>query len=224
MHLPIPAYSIISIAALILCLIFWYTSKNSTYLVSTYLVYVLFLLVCISFENIIAPFYSELYGPNVILYNYYANIQLFAYAGFYIAYLQKYNPSTSRVLYISLAIVFILVLSILLLSKETHTQIILPAYFTSYGYLILLIILTLRTILKTNAKLLMQKEFYLAIGNLVFFVCTFPVLTFLNELVTATNASKVYHDILNVGNILVSCSYIAVIVCLKTTTSYIKSL
>lgn len=56
---------------------------------------------------------------------------------------------------------------------------------------------------------------YLGFGITVYFVCAFPILSFVNKLITSNEMKRAYSDILRIGNIFLSLGYLGAAICIR---------
>lgn len=72
-------------------------------------------------------------------------------------------------------------------------------------------------LLNTNKEQLTNNAMViLGIGFLLFYTASFPIIVFVDILVTNLNAARAYSDLLAIGNIFLSLSYLGATLCSKT--------
>ena len=88
------------------------------------------------------------------------------------------------------------------------------------GYLILIpmMLLYLHEVIykKDYYDVLRDPYVYFVFGILTFYASSFPILGFINILITDNPKYKAYYDLLNVGNIFLSLAYLGAALCSQT--------
>lgn len=199
-------YEIIIIIAFIIA---FFRKKNKQEALPYFTFFITFVFL---FEIFFEYYYYRINGDNLIVLNYYSRLCMYYYLFVFLQYFKqfmwakKYN--ISFVAYVILSqIYFLLDWPDERLDGLTYTV----------GMIILfpLILKYLYTVVYDSkySNILYDPYFYLSFGILIYFASAFPIITFINKLVTINPAYDAYVFLLNLGNIFLSLAYLGVALC-----------
>lgn len=175
----------------------------------------------IVFEVFIYPYWLTNYGENYLPTNVFAVMCCLLYFIITISYIKK--RSVKRLLVITT--VFWLVIAMVELVFISNSQ-----HFNNRIYLLGLLLLVPFVTYYYHQKLkegigyelTRDPYFFFFSGLLIFLVCSFPILTFLNILMTQPEGvALAYFHLLKVGNFILSIGYLLTAICLLRNRIYI---
>ena len=174
----------------------------------------LFIMLVIGLEIIIPWSFKLYFTSNYLILNYYSKICMYYYIYLFI---KIFEDRYWTKWYTILLVLFIIV-------TQANYFIALPvkkidAISYNIGMVILfpLILKYLFERIYTDVycDIFRDPHIYLAFGILLFYTSAFPILTFINVLITNNEAYKAYVLLINFGNIFLSLAYLGVALCSK---------
>lgn len=209
-YIPEEIYSYINIVSFLLAIFLFYKRpyRNAG-------IYASFLFMVVLVELMIGVYFEINYNNNWPVYNVYSVLCQFFYIYFFSTFFVRESIKLSIHIH-ALTIAWILLCLLMLLLKDLSHRILVVNYLFGYFISSIYVYFMLLEIIKKNLKPYLIPEFYLAIGVIVFFVCSFPIIVFLNTLFgegSNSQAALAYGAILKVGNIFLSLGYLSMILC-----------
>ncbi len=171
-----------------------------------------FILVVVLVELFIEMWYYKMYGTNFPVMNIYSKICLYYYLFVFYKYFERTKWSAT----LKWIIIFYIIITLLWnFAFHDATRIDYISY--NVGYLILfpLMFLYLNKVIYEMEyfNVFLDPYFYFIFGILVFYTSSFPILGFINILITDNPTYPAYITLLNIGNIFLSLAYLGAALC-----------
>jgi len=201
-------YEVILIATLTLAA--WYYYKGS----EPFPFFLAFMVIVVMVEEVIKELYNVAYGTNLPAMNLYSKFCIYYYLFvFYELYKDRSWTKYLRFL------IFGYVVLTLIWNFKFQDQIKVDYLSYNIGF-IFLMILMLKYLYEVIYKrpyynILTDPYFYFVFGLLLFYTSAFPLLGFINILITNNPKYDIYVDLLNIGNIFLSLAYLGALLCSK---------
>lgn len=190
----------------------WFTYKGQP---SPFPYFLAFMVMVVGFEVPLDICFMNLYGHNLELKNLMAKLCIYYYLFVFYDYFK--NRAWSRVLkyFILLYIITTLTWNF---AFQDHSTIDYLSYNAGYLILIPMMLRYLYEVIymRDYYNVLKDPYIYFIFGILIFYASSFPILGFINILITDNPHYKVYKDLLNVGNIFLSLAYLGAVLCSQT--------
>lgn len=174
-----------------------------------------FMVVVVCFEMPIDNWYYKHYGTNYPIANIMAKFCIYYYLFVFYQYFRVKAWSDKLKVGILAYVVITLTWNF---GFHNHKQIDYLSYNAGYLILIPMMLLYLREVIykKTYYNVFRDPYVYFIFGILTFYSSSFPILGFINILITDNPQYKAYYDLLNVGNIFLSLAYLGAALCSQT--------
>lgn len=186
---------------LLLCLVVRLFSKDVSALgglMSVYVGYVVLIVMLIS------PLVIYRFQNNIYLTNVHAHLSLLLYYLFYVSFIVKSRFHVSVCLLILLMVLFSFFVF-------DWGQDVVWTYTVGLSYLVVVVVSFFNTYL--TSQQLHQKSVAIrccvGMGILLFFVCSFPILVYIEELVVYGALGKAYFQLLSIGNFFLALGFLA---------------
>jgi hypothetical protein len=190
----------------------WFTYKGLT---GPFPYFLAFMVMVVSFEIPIDIWFKNLYGHNLHLKNLMAKLCIYYYLFVFYHYYRDRNWSNT----LKYIIIFFVIITLTWnFAFQDQNSIDYLSYNAGYLILIPLMLLYLHEVIykKDYYNVLRDPYVYFIFGILTFYASSFPILGFINILITDNPTYKAYYDLLNVGNIFLSLAYLGAAICSQT--------
>ena len=196
-------YEYVQLLALILAIYFYIKSGK------TFPAIIPFLFISNFFEIFIIYYFSKVYETNIIIYDIF-NILNITYF-FYVYYLY-FKHKKEKNLLIGSYIIWISYTIYLFISNDFNKSA-LNHYTFGLFFIVFFIILYLKDVLNSNDFVDIKREpiFYFSVGILTFFVCTFPMLIFPEQLLMAEGVES-NRILIILGNVVLNLGYLTTVI------------
>ncbi|MBK9726862.1 MAG: hypothetical protein IPO86_01960 [Saprospiraceae bacterium] len=200
-------YKILLAIAFVLCLL---VKKNSKFQLPWFR---LFLFILVLVELIVGPYVGKNFGNNTWVYNILIILEVQYFSLMFYFHFRERNYS-KKLLLGSFVISAASILNFLY--GQGYNTINTISYNFGMCFVLILIVLFFYDLIKFNEDYLLMSIplFWLSVGILLFYSATFPVLVFLNTIINSELPLVApLYSLLKIGNIFLSLSYIAVLLC-----------
>jgi hypothetical protein len=190
----------------------WFTYKGQK---GPFPYFLPFMVMVVSFEIPIDIWFKSLYGHNLHLKNLMAKLCIYYYLFVF------YHYYRDRVWSMLLKYIILLYMTITLVWNfgfQDQDSIDYISYNAGYLILIPLMLLYLHEVIykKDYYNVLRDPYVYFIFGILIFYTSSFPILGFINMLITYNPNYKAFYHLLNLGNIFLSLAYLGAVLCSQT--------
>lgn len=161
------------------------------------------------FENVLASLSAVKFGNNIPVYN------LISHSTIWFYYWILRSNSDSRLWKVGLPI-WILFSAVYLVFFSSPYDVSIVTYIIGLFTILLLIARHFYNILLSKRQREISRDFktWFALGVLLFFTCSFPILLSVQELVVDIGTQRAFGQLLRIGNIFLSLGYLASVICI----------
>ena len=182
------------------------------------LYFITFVAICLVVENVVAVYVYKSFNSSYIVNNLFSAFCLGAYFYFLTPFIEIKRPNKRLILLVFFAWFVLHILRAIL--QVRHSEIMNYSYFVGVLCFTPILFFVFKKILVQTINPLKTKEFYLSVGYIFFFVSCFPMLVFLNILITSSSevgmeAALAYSFLMELGNIFLSLGYLGYLLCLN---------
>ena len=173
----------------------------------------IFLIIVNIVENILGPIAAAYYKSNFFVYNLFIIITVQYYCFLFYSHFKKYSWA-NKIIYISLFLCLFSLLNYFFIQGMHVINTL--SYNISMIFVIILILIYFNDLIRNvgDNNLFYKPLFLLSIGILLFYTASFPYLVFLNKIAQlGTGLDRQLYSLVKIGNIFLSLSYIAVLLC-----------
>ena len=190
----------------------WFTYKGQK---GPFPYFLTFMVMVVCFEIPIDIWFKNQYGHNLHLKNLMAKLCIYYYLFVFYDYFRDRSWSKTMKYII---IIFVTITLVWNFGFQDQHSIDYLSYNAGYLILIPMMLLYLHEVIykKDYYDVLRDPYVYFVFGILTFYASSFPILGFINILITDNPKYKAYYDLLNVGNIFLSLAYLGAALCSQT--------
>jgi hypothetical protein len=175
-----------------------------------------FISIVFLFEIFIEHFWSVFYKSNIVIYNLFAIVCCYYYQFLFNNNLKNSGDTNYKTIKLLSLIWLIFAISRYIIYFSLKTIDIIN-YNTGMIISSLLILKYFYTLMLKNkdVQVLKNPYFYFGVGVLIFYCSSFPIITFMNYLITNEHAKNAYSKLLQIGNIFLSLGYLGAAICIR---------